>query len=673
MSGFTGTLNPQQREAATHIHGPLLILAGAGTGKTRVLTARISHMINEGIQPKHILSVTFTNKAATEMRERVKGMVRDGLGKKVVLGTFHAFCAKLLREFAEHVGYKNNFVIYSQSEQESLLKRVLKTLLIKEETMDINVLLSRMSKSKNDGVPLGDPEQNLDAAVMERYQAEMRGLNVMDFDDLLTLGVKLLEENAGVRRTVQDRHRFVMVDEFQDTNSLQMRLLRALVPAPYNVCVVGDDDQSIYGWRGAEITNITQFEDFFPNPHVIKLEENYRSTTPVLHTANSLIVNNAGRRPKTLWSRNHGNDLVRLITTADEKEEADMIAKEVESARFASNQPFEDFAVLFRTNDQSRVLEQAFRQRKIPYRVVGARSFFDRREVKDVLAYLTVLHNPHDDISLLRILNTPTRGIGSATAELARDRSMEKSYSIWVALCDEDFLRQIPEKGRNAIRNFTALISKYSAPANTPGTNLTEMAQALLLETEYMAWLQKAAKTPEDYTNWENGIKELFKSLTDYEQENRKDGLGGFIDQVCLNDEREEKDDIEKKKGVCLITLHASKGLEFPIVYLPGIEQGVLPHRRSYEEGRVDEERRLFYVGITRAKKKLTISYTRTRMKWGQKQTSLPSPFLKELDRKYITELDYSRHMNETTTQEENTNFFAGLRAMLESDKKPSS
>lgn len=665
MSGFTGTLNPQQREAATHIHGPLLILAGAGTGKTRVLTARISHMINEGILPKHILSVTFTNKAATEMRERVKGMVRDGLGKKVVLGTFHAFCAKLLREFAEHVGYKNNFVIYSQSEQESLLKRVLKTLLVKEETVDVNVLLSRMSKSKNDGVPLGDPEQNLDAAVMQQYQAEMRGLNVMDFDDLLTLGVKLLEENATVRNIVQDRHRYVMVDEFQDTNSLQMRLLRALVPAPYNVCVVGDDDQSIYGWRGAEITNITQFEDFFPNPHIIKLEENYRSTTPILHTANSLIVNNAGRRPKTLWSRNHGSELVRLVATTDEKEEADMVAKEVDQARFASNQPLEDFAVLFRTNDQSRVLEQAFRQRKIPYRVVGARSFFDRREVKDILAYLTVLHNPHDDISLLRILNTPTRGIGSATAELARDRSMEKHHSVWVALCDEDFLRQIPEKGRNAIRNFTALISKYSGPASTHGTNLTDMAQALILETGYMEWLQKAAKTPDDYQNWENGIKEFLKGLTDYETENRKDGLGGFIDQVSLNDEREEKDDIEKKKGVCLITLHASKGLEFPIVYLPGIEQGVLPHRRSYEEGRVDEERRLFYVGITRAKQKLTISYTRTRMKWGQKQTSLPSPFLKELDRKYITELDYSRHMNETTTQEENTNFFAGLRAMM--------
>lgn len=665
MSAFTGTLNKEQREAATHIHGPLLILAGAGTGKTRVLTARISHMVSEGIDPRNILSVTFTNKAATEMRARVKGMVREGKGNKVVLGTFHAFCARLLREFAAHVGFKNNFVIYSQSEQESLLKKVMHGLLVKDETCDASKALSRISKCKNDGSSLGDPKESLDAAIMEKYQNEMRALNVMDFDDLLVLGVRLLEDHAEVRATVQSRHHYVMVDEFQDTNSLQMRLLKALVPAPYNVCVVGDDDQSIYGWRGAEITNITQFEDFFPNPKVVKLEENYRSTTPILHTANSLIVNNAGRRPKSLWSRNNGSELVRIIANQDEKEESDMIAKEVESARFASNQPWEDFAVLFRTNDQSRVLEQAFRQRKIPYRVVGARSFFDRREVKDILCYLTILHNPHDDISLLRILNTPTRGIGTATAELARERSMEKQHSVWVALCDEDFLRQIPEKGRNAIRSFTHLISKYSRPAGTPGTNITQMTEALILEVGYMDHLKKLAKEPDDFAGWENGIKELLKSMTDYEERDRTGGLGGFLDEITLNDEREEKDDIEKKKGVCLITLHASKGLEFPVVYLPGIEQGILPHRRSYEEGRVDEERRLFYVGITRAKQKLTISHTRTRMKWGQKQTCLPSPFLKELDRKFVTDLDYTRHMNETVTQEENTNFFAGLRAML--------
>ncbi len=669
MSGFTGTLNPQQRQAATHINGPLLILAGAGTGKTRVVTARIAYMINEGIRPEHILAVTFTNKAAAEMRERVKEMVRDGLGRKVVLGTFHAFCARLLREYAEHVGYKKNFVIYSQSEQTSLMKRSMKSLLIKEETLDPQAVLTRISKAKNYGEDLGDPEKDLYAAVALKYSEEMRALNAMDFDDLLCLGVRLIEETDVVRRELQQRHRYLMVDEFQDTNSLQMRLLRALVAAPYNICVVGDDDQSIYGWRGAEITNITEFENFFPNPTVVKLEENYRSTTPILHTANSLIVNNAGRRPKSLWSRNAGNDLVRLIGTEDDKEEADMISKEIEQGFYSQKEPWESFAVLFRTNDQSRVLEQAFRQKRIPYRVVGARSFFDRREVKDILSYLTVLHNPHDDIALLRILNTPTRGIGAATAELARDRSMEKHYSIWVALCDPDFIRQMPEKARNAIRTFTDLIVKYSAAATSQGTLLAAMTEQMIVEIGYMEYLQKLAKTPDEYNGWENGLKEFVNQLNNYDQRNRADGIAGFLDEVTLNDEREDKDDIEKKKGVCLITLHASKGLEFPVVYLPGLEQGILPHKRSYDEGRVDEERRLFYVGITRARKKLTLSHVRYRMKWGQKQTELPSPFLKELDRTYVDEMDYTKHMNETVGQEETSNFFAGLRAMMQADE----
>jgi DNA helicase-2/ATP-dependent DNA helicase PcrA len=665
MSGFTGTLNPQQRQAATHIHGPLLILAGAGTGKTRVVTARVAFMINEGIKAEHILAVTFTNKAAAEMRERVKDMCRDGQGKKVIVGTFHAFCAKLLREFAEHVGYKKNFVIYSAAEQVSLIKRVLKGLLIKEETLDPQKALARISKAKNNGEEVGDPTMDLYAAVADKYANEMRALNVMDFDDLLCLGVKLLEENGDVRATLHQRHQYITVDEFQDTNSLQMRLLRALVPAPYNVCVVGDDDQSIYGWRGAEITNITEFENFFPNPTVVKLEENYRSTTAILHTANSLIKNNAGRREKQLWSRNINVDPVRLVVVEDDAEEAEMIAKEIEAGFYNNKEPWESYAVLFRTNDQSRILEQAFRAKKITYRVVGARSFFDRREVKDILSYLTILHNPHDDISLLRVLNTPTRGIGGTTAELARDHSMVKQFSIWVALCDEDFLRQIPEKSRTAVRGFTELICRYASSANAQGTDLMTLTEALIQEVEYMEYLQKMAKKPEEYNAWENGISLFLTQIANFQENNQSDGLGGFIDSVTLNDEREDKDDIEKKKGVCLITLHASKGLEFPIVYLPGIEQGIVPHKRSFEEGRVDEERRLFYVGITRARQKLTLSFVRFRTKWGQKQSSLPSAFLNELDRTHMHEVDYTMHMKETPTQEENTNFFAGLKAML--------
>jgi DNA helicase II / ATP-dependent DNA helicase PcrA len=665
-----GMLNPQQRECVMTIEGPVLILAGAGTGKTRTITARMSYMVDQGILPQTILAVTFTNKAAAEMRERVIDMVADGKGKKIVLGTFHAFCVKLLRIHAEKIGYKKNWNIYTQSEQISLIKRVIVKLMGKDESCDPSKVQSRISSAKNMGVDLGDPETDTDAALYQAYQDEMRALNAMDFDDLLLLGVQLLEEHEDVRFACRDQHRYIMVDEFQDTNSLQMRLLNALVGPPYNVCVVGDDDQSIYGWRGADITNILEFEKFFPNPHVIKLEENYRSTTPILHTANSLIVHNAGRRPKTLWSRLPGTDNVRLLITQDDKEEAEMIGKEIENGHFQDKQPFENYAVLFRTNDQSRILEQTFRARKIPYRVIGARSFFDRREVKDVLSYLRVFHNPHDDMSLLRIINVPTRGIGTGTAELAREDSMARGCSIWVSLCDPAFIRKIPEKNRAAIRGFVDLVVKYNAVGRSPGVLLGEMTEKLLHEIQYREFLEKGAKKPEEMEGWMNGINAFLEQIGQYDDRNRTEGLAGFIDEICLNDEREDrdKDDITKKKGVCLITMHASKGLEFPYVYLPGCEQGIIPHKRSYEENRLDEERRLFYVALTRAMKRLTMSYVLWRTKYGQRQSQLPSPFFKELDRKYIDELDYAQHMKQPATVEESQNFIAGLKAMLAGD-----
>lgn len=673
MSGFTGTLNLPQRQAVRHLDGPLLILAGAGTGKTRVITARIAYMIAEGIAPENILAVTFTNKAATEMRERVLDMCRGDSGKKVVMGTFHSFCARLLREHAEAAGYKKNFVIYSQGEQITLVKRVLKDLLVRDETLDPFAALARISKAKNEDSPAGDARTDLFAAIAERYQSQLRALNAMDFDDLLLLSVHLLEQNAEVRRSLQQRHRYVMVDEFQDTNALQMRLLRSLVGPPYNIAVVGDDDQSIYGWRGAEITNITQFETFFPNPEVVKLEENYRSTEAILHTANSLIRHNVGRRPKSLWTNGENkprSEPVRLISVQDDKQEAEMIVGEIESGHHSRLIPLESYAILLRTNEQSRILEQTLRARRLPYRIIGARSFFDRREVKDLLSYLSIINNPHDDIALLRALNTPTRGIGEASAELAIEHSARRQHSVWVSLCDPDFLRQMPPRARTAIGDFTVLISKYHRVAAEGGVDFAQMTEQLLAEIDYREYLKKQAKTPEDYQSWDNGLKECGNQLGAFQKRQPKSGLGEFLQEVTLDNDREEKDDIEKKKGVCLITLHASKGLEFPIVYLPGIEQGILPHRRSYEEGRVDEERRLFYVGITRAREQLTISFVRTRTKWGKPQTELPSPFLKELDRTHIREIDYSRHQNEQLSQEEATSFFGDLLKELARNQK---
>ncbi|WP_009964918.1 ATP-dependent helicase [Verrucomicrobium spinosum] len=664
MSFAFDQLNLPQREAVKTIHGPVLILAGAGTGKTRTVTMRIAHMVDEGISPSNILSVTFTNKAANEMRERVKDMLGPAKGKDITLGTFHAFCMKLLRVHAEAIGYKTNFSIYSQSEQISLVKKILARLMTKEESLDANVALSRISKAKNYGISLGDAAQSLDAALLQLYTDELRALNAMDFDDLLLKAVELLEEHEDVRKQVQQKLRYAMVDEFQDTNTLQMRLLRALVAKPYNICVVGDDDQSIYGWRGADITNINEFESFFPGAKVIKLEENYRSTTPILHTANSLIKNNVGRRPKSLWSQNPGSQPVRLVLAEDDKEEAELICDEMLEANRKGDK-FDDMAVLFRTNDQSRILESEFRKKKIPYRIVGARSFFDRREVKDILAYLHVMANPDDDVSLLRILNTPTRGIGTSTADLARDHSIAKKTSIYTALKDPAFQALLTQRMQMLVGNFIDFIDLFKAHAAQPMVELAPLAEKLIVEVGYRDYLAKLAKTPTDVENWEIGLKMLKQSLTWFDERDNKGSLQDFLDETSLNDDREEKDDITKKTGVCLITMHASKGLEFPIVWLPGLEEGILPHKRSIEEGTKDEERRLFYVGITRAMRRLTLSHCRYRMKWGQKQTCMPSSFLKELDKKHVEVFDHAAYMKEDLSAEDAADFFASLRRQM--------
>lgn len=664
MSFAFDQLNLPQREAVKTIHGPVLILAGAGTGKTRTVTMRIAHMVDEGISPANILSVTFTNKAANEMRERVKDMLGPAKGKEITLGTFHAFCMKLLRVHAEAIGYKTNFSIYSQSEQVSLVKKILARLMTKEESLDANVALSRISKAKNYGISLGDAAQSLDAALLQLYTDELRALNAMDFDDLLLKAVELLEEHEDVRKQVQQKLRYAMVDEFQDTNTLQMRLLRALVAKPYNICVVGDDDQSIYGWRGADITNINEFESFFPGAKVIKLEENYRSTTPILHTANSLIKNNVGRRPKSLWSQNPGSQPVRLVLAEDDKEEAELICDEMLEANRKGDK-FDDMAVLFRTNDQSRILESEFRKKKIPYRIVGARSFFDRREVKDILAYLHVMANPDDDVSLLRILNTPTRGIGTSTADLARDHSIAKKTSIYTALKDPAFQALLTQRMKMLVGNFIDQIDLFKAHAAQPMVELAPLAEKVIVEIGYRDYLAKLAKTPTDVENWEIGLKMLKQSLTWFDERDNKGTLQDFLDETSLNDDREEKDDITKKTGVCLITMHASKGLEFPIVWLPGLEEGILPHKRSIEEGTKDEERRLFYVGITRAMRRLTLSHCRYRMKWGQKQTCMPSSFLKELDKTHVEIFDHAAHMKEDLAPEDAADFFASLRRQM--------
>ncbi|MFT6864965.1 MAG: DNA helicase-2/ATP-dependent DNA helicase PcrA, partial [Akkermansiaceae bacterium] len=454
-AGFSiESLNKAQREAVLTLNGPVLILAGAGTGKTRTVTCRMSALLENGVPAENILAVTFTNKSASEMGERVIGMVGKKRGKALTVCTFHSLCLRILKRDIEFLGYRKKFAVMAGGDQAGMIRQ----LIVRKGGAKVNLkpgeVMSEISRTKSAELPLSGIQDDLIAEIAVAYQNELRSQNAVDFDDLLLLGEKVLREHPAVREHWQDKFRYITVDEFQDTNSLQMRLLQQLVPAPYNICVVGDDDQSIYGWRGAEVANILEFEKFFPNPKIILLEENYRSSQAILEVANSLIVHNVGRREKKLKPTIPGGDLVRLVSMPGDVEEADWIVSEIVTQR-EEGRVLEDFAILFRTNGQIRKMEESLRESKIPYRMVGAQSFYDRKEVRDILSYAQVLDQPEMDIPLLRILNTPPRGIGTTTSMAALEWSREKDQSIWLTLIDEDFLSQLSSKVLNSIRTFT--------------------------------------------------------------------------------------------------------------------------------------------------------------------------------------------------------------------------
>jgi len=664
MKGLSG-LNEPQREAVRQIHGPVLILAGAGTGKTKVITTRTAYMIAQDIKAENILAVTFTNKAANEMRERVSHMVTKADAKALTISTFHSLCVRILRKNIDKLGYKKNFGIYAGADQIGLVRKIIARLGGKNDNLDPKVALSQIGASKNKGIPVAQHSHAFVVDVFKAYQEELKLMNAVDFDDLLILAVKLLEEHDDVRDAWQEKFRYAMVDEFQDTNSLQMNLVRHLAGLKQNVCVVGDDDQSIYGWRGAEISNILDFERFFPNPKVIKLEENYRCTMPVLGVANSIIRHNQDRREKTLWCAKESKQLVRLISMPSAEEEAAMIVEEMLSAHQVQQRPWEDFAILFRMNSQSRVLEQAMREMQVPYRVVGGMSFFDRREIKDLLSYLMVLSNPDDDLNLLRVLNNPPRGIGASTIQLATDFSREEGISVWKALTNEDFLNGRTTKTQNAVKEFGDMMKEFAEVAQTPSADYAGLTGKLIDQIGYIDFLRRSCKTPEEANMRENNLKEFIDSI--YDHRARKPGLGlqHFLDEITLSNDRESEDDISKKKGVCLITLHAAKGLEFPVVYLVGLEEGILPHSRSVEEGTRPEERRLLYVGITRAMDSLTMTYCNSRKKYGEKSPCMPSSFIKEMDMQYIERIDYDDLASEPATEETAASYFEKMKAML--------
>ncbi len=671
--GLTGgnleDLNAAQRKAAATISGPVLILAGAGTGKTRVITTRICHLLRQGVRPEGILAVTFTNKAANEMRERVGKMISADKATKLTIATFHSLCVRILRQDIEKLGYKKNFTIYTQSEQTGLIRRIILKNAGRNEKLDPGVALSLISKERNKGVPASTMKDALINVVKREYERQLKLLNAVDFDDLLVLAGKLLREFPDVKAAWKRRYDHIMVDEFQDTNKLQMELMQNLAGAEQNVCVVGDDDQSIYGWRGAEMANILEFEKFFPNPTVVTLEENYRSTNPILNTANGVIKHNRERRAKKLFSSKEGADPVRCISMPSDADEAEFIVQEIELSKSREELKWEDFAILFRTNSQTRAFETQFRNRKIPYRVIGGMSFFDRREIKDILAWLHVIVNPQDDINLLRIINTPPRGIGETVVERATEMSAQRKEPIFATLCSDVFAQTLSAKAGGAIAAFAALITRWQEELTQVGRRddlreMSELAIAIMNEVGYLEWLKRQMKDEDDAIAREASIGEL---LADLKARNLRDeaALVDWLANVSLEDNRESSaDELDKQKGVSLITMHASKGLEFPIVYLPGLEEGILPHQRSVEEGTKEEERRLLYVGITRAMKKLTLTWCATRIKYGQKFGTQGSSFIRELDRNWVQFFTADELRRAPVSAADVKSGFAALRAM---------
>ena len=659
-------LNPEQQRAATHESGPLLILAGAGTGKTRTIVARITWLVSTGVDPAKILAVTFTNKAAREMKERIKGMI-DDKASELTACTFHALCVRILRADADKIGYKNNFTIFDEGDQLGLIKKVINRVTAKDETLDPGLAKNLISKAKNNGWSAPQDDETVIGAVYARYNRDLLSLNAMDFDDLLVKAVQLLNEHPDVRDKWRSRYSQMLVDEFQDTNRLQLDLVSLLASgSPPNICVVGDDDQSIYGWRGAEVSNILEFEKHFPNPEVIRLEQNYRSTNAILSTANRLIKNNPRRRGKNLWSSQEGGEPVHVVCVPDDKIEAEFVINEVGALRATNQIPWEHFAIIYRMNAQSRLLEENLRRMRIPYRLVGGKSFFDRREIKDVLATMTCLVNPDDDISLLRIINTPPRGIGATTVQLALDQSAVANKSLFETLTSPDFAVEISRKTAASIREFGDELASTRIHLLTPGADVCGIVSRFINDSGYMDDLKRSCKTPEEALNRESGVKEILNALADHQNRKRGD-IRDFLDELSLNREREE-DKKEDAKGLTLITMHAAKGLEFPHVFLVGAEDGILPHERSKSEGTVDEERRLFYVGITRAMKSLTITHCRNRTKFGSAMSCRPSPFLKEAEGEGVLVESYEDIMSRPVAEEDIVTSFASLRAMLAQD-----
>ena len=645
MNSLLTGLNKEQQQAVQHTEGPLLILAGAGSGKTKVLTVRIAHLLAQGVNPYEILAITFTNKAAKEMKSRVEGLVGD-VANRIWLSTFHSFCAKFLRfELDNFLGYNSNFTIYDTSDSQAVIKAALKALNLDDKYYPVGAMIGAISDAKNKLLFASDFRkqardfyQQKVADVYEYYERELRKNNALDFDDLLLVAVKLLQSNEAVLDKYSKRFRYVMIDEYQDTNHAQYLLAKLLASHWKNIAVVGDADQSIYAWRGADIQNILDFEKDYPNCTSIKLEQNYRSTKIILDAANAVIENNEGRPKKNLWTDKTEGAKIQHFTAQSEHEEAAFIGDTIAKKHDIHGVPYGDMAILYRTNAQSRVLEEALIKRALPYTMVGGTKFYDRKEIKDVLAYLRVLYNPFDDLSLLRIINVPKRSIGATTVAKLQDYARANGTSLFMTLTQLHLVDTIKGKTKEKLEEFGILI--FTLVAEMEDKTVLDILEAILDRTGYLAQLEESTD-PQDQARAEN-IGELLSVAKDFQDTNPTGTVEDFLEQVALVNDVDSFEQEESK--VTLMTLHAAKGLEFPIVFLGGLEEGLFPHSRTLmNPEEIEEERRLAYVGITRAEKELYISNATTRTVFGRTSSYLPSRFIDEIPEELVDGLRAKR------------------------------
>ena len=634
MNPIFDTLNDRQCEAVKHTEGPLLITAGAGSGKTKVLTCRIAHLLELGVAPYRILAITFTNKAAKEMKERVTNLV-GAQADSIWLSTFHSFCAKLLRfEVDGFHGYTRNFTIYDSSDQLVLVKDCLKKLNLDDKQFMPRSVLGTISSAKNVlmdakafAAKASDFYEQKVADVYALYQEKLRENNAVDFDDLLFLAVRLLQEKEDVREKYQSRFQYILVDEYQDTNHAQYALTKILAARWRNICVVGDADQSIYAWRGADIRNIIDFTRDYPDAASIKLEQNYRSTKTILHAANAVIDNNESRPKKTLWTENPAGNKIIHYQAQTEHDEADYIAGVIYNRHEISHEPYGDMAILFRTNAQSRVLEEKLMHYAIPYTMVGGTKFYDRKEIKDVLAYLRLLYNPEDSLSLTRIINVPKRNIGATTMEHVAAYAEEQGISLFEALSSTDEI-PVTKRARTSLENFAAMI--FDLLNDIEGKDVLSLIETVIKQTGYGDMLDKEAEHDPQGESRKENVGEFLSVAKDYMDSNPDGNLQDFLENVALVSDVDDFESSDSK--VTLMTLHAAKGLEFPVVFLTGLDEGLFPHSRTLlDPSQVEEERRLAYVGITRAERQLYVTNATTRTMYGRISAYMPSRFLAEI------------------------------------------